>query len=75
MAVKIVKYSEKSVAIFGDTKIIKEELKSIGSGFNRFLKNPDNQDEKLAGWILSIKRLETLTGLLSALNMNFSVKL
>lgn len=72
--ITIVKYSEKSIALFGETKLIKDELKSIGAKFNRFLKNPDNEDEKLAGWILSTKKLDTVIETLTGIGVEFENK-
>lgn len=44
----LVEYSEKAVAVFGDTKPIKNELKAMGGRFNsRLIFN----GQKLAGWI------------------------
>lgn len=47
--VTLVNYSDKAIALFGDTKSIKEQLKSIGARFNPFL---NNNGVKQAGWIL-----------------------
>lgn len=46
---EVVQYSEKAVAIFGDTRTIKEQLKSIGARFNPSL---NREGKKVAGWIL-----------------------
>ena len=47
---KLVEYSDKSLAVFGDTKPIKEELKAMGGKFNsRLTFNGD----RLAGWIFT----------------------
>lgn len=46
-------YSPKSVAVFGKTQAIKEELKAMGGKFNARL---TYQGEKLAGWIFHISR-------------------
>jgi len=44
----MVEYSAKAVAVFGDTKSIKDELRAMGGRFNsRLTFNGD----KLAGWI------------------------
>jgi len=75
MSVKIVKYSEKSIAVFGEeTKNIKEDLKSIGAKFNRFLKSPENENEKMAGWIFSIKKLDKVVETLTKNNVEFENK-
>jgi hypothetical protein len=44
----IVSYSEKSVAIFGDTKGIKEQLAAMGGCFNKYL---TQNGQKSAGWV------------------------
>lgn len=48
--VEIVDYSEKAVAVFGDTKAIKDTLKQLGGRFNRAL---SRSGQKCAGWIFS----------------------
>jgi len=45
-----VNYSERSFAIFGETKQIKEKLKMLGGRFNPFL---NYNGSKAAGWIFS----------------------
>ncbi len=49
----VVQYSEKSIAIFGDTYHIREHLKSIGARFNNYLKY---NGEIRTGWILPKSR-------------------
>ena len=44
----MVEYSEKAVAVFGETKAIKDELKAMGGRFNSRL---TFNGKKLAGWI------------------------
>ncbi len=44
----IVSYSEKSVAIFGDTKAIKDQLAALGGRFNKYL---TQNGQKSAGWV------------------------
>ena len=44
----IIQYSQRSIAVFGDTKSIKEELKKMGGVFNSSLKY---NDQKRPGWI------------------------
>jgi hypothetical protein len=46
----LVEYSTKAVAVFGDTKSIKNELKAMGGRFNSRL---TFNGKKLAGWIFS----------------------
>ncbi len=47
-ACTMVEYSDKAVAVFGDTKTIKDELRAMGGRFNARL---TFNGEKLAGWI------------------------
>lgn len=59
---EIVDYSEKAIAVFGDTKSIKEELKALGGKFNHALKN---NGEKRAGWIFPKKQADKVRALLA----------
>jgi len=49
--ISCVEYSEKSFAIFGDTRPYKDAFIKIGGKFNRNLKHPQNADEIAPGWI------------------------
>lgn len=49
----IVNYSEKSVAVFGDTKSIKEQLAALGGRFNKYL---IQNGQKCAGWVFPISK-------------------
>ena len=53
--VEIIEYSEKAIAVIGDTKPIKAELKDMGGRFNKWLKHPET-GEHLMGWIFSKKK-------------------
>ncbi|MBD8389188.1 hypothetical protein [Dysgonomonas sp. BGC7] len=46
----LVEYSEKAVAVFGETRAIKDELKAMGGKFNSRL---TFNGKRLAGWIFS----------------------
>lgn len=59
---EIVDYSEKAVAVFGDTKAIKDQLKELGGRFNPALKY---NGEKRAGWIFSKKQADKVRELLA----------
>jgi hypothetical protein len=48
----IVDYSSRSLAVFGDTKPIKEELMNLGGRFNKYLKH---DGVTKAGWIFPLK--------------------
>ena len=58
---EIVNYSEKAIAVFGDTKAIKEQLKELGGRFNPAL---NYNGEKRAGWIFSKKQADKVRELL-----------
>ena len=51
---EIIKYTDKSVVIKGDTKKYKEDLKKLGGRWNPNL--TDKEGNKFGGWIFSIKR-------------------
>ena len=53
----LVEYSEKAVAVFGDTKPIKDDLKAMGGRFNSRL---TLNGQKLAGWIFPKTKEERL---------------
>jgi hypothetical protein len=55
-------YSERAVAIFGDTKPFKDQLLALGGKFNENLRRGD---EKVAGWIFPAKRAEELERFIS----------
>lgn len=63
-AVEIVDYSEKALAVFGETKEIKDQLKKLGGRFNPSLKH---NGEKRAGWIFSKKQAEAVRELVDFL--------
>ena len=58
MQIKAVVYSSKAIALIGDTKAIKDEIKTAGGRFNKFL-------ECGAGWIFSRKSVDKVNALLS----------
>jgi len=56
---EIVDYSERAIALFGDTKEIKDTLKDLGGRFNPRL---SHNGSKQAGWIFDpVKREELET--------------
>lgn len=58
----LVEYSEKAVAVFGETRAIKEELKAMGGKFNPRL---TLNNMKQAGWIFSKSKREELATVLT----------
>ncbi len=59
---EMVDYSEKAIAVFGDTKAIKEQLKELGGRFNPSL---NYNSEKRAGWIFSKKKADEVRNLMA----------
>ncbi len=59
---EMVDYSEKAIAVFGDTKAIKEQLKELGGRFNPSL---NYNGEKRAGWIFSKKKADEVRNLMA----------
>lgn len=59
---EIVDYSGKAIAVFGDTKAIKEQLKELGGRFNPSL---NYNGEKRAGWIFSKKQADKVKELIA----------
>lgn len=57
----LVNYSDNAIALFGDTKAIKEKIKAIGGRFNPFL---SYNGQKQAGWILPATKTEQAINLI-----------
>lgn len=60
---EMVDYSEKAIAVLGDTKAIKEQLKKLGGRFNPSL---NYNGEKRAGWIFSKKKADEVRNLMAS---------
>ncbi|MDR2691189.1 MAG: hypothetical protein LBB73_02670 [Dysgonamonadaceae bacterium] len=58
----IVDYSEKALAVFGDTRAIKDRLKAWGGRFNPKL---THEGQKKAGWIFSKSKEQEVKNLLT----------
>ena len=58
----ITTYSQRSVAVFGDTYPFRKQLKEIGGKYNKFL---SYNEQKTPGWIFSLTKLEALEQLLN----------
>lgn len=50
----LIHYSEKSIALFGDTKPIKEDLKALGGRYNANL-HPFGEESRVPGWVFPKK--------------------
>lgn len=60
----LMQYSEKCMALFGDTKPIKEKLKSIGGRFNPNL-HPFGNETSVPGWVFPMKHKQELEELIN----------
>ena len=58
----IINYSEKAIAVFGDTRRIKNFLNALGGRFNSKL---TYQDERCAGWVFSKTKEQEVRNLLT----------
>jgi hypothetical protein len=58
----IVDYSQKALAVFGNTRPMKEELKALGGRFNPKL---THKGTKKAGWIFSKSKEQEVRNLLT----------
>jgi hypothetical protein len=58
----IVDYSPKALALFGDTRPMKEKLKALGGRFNPKLMH---EERKKAGWIFAKSKEQELRNLLT----------
>lgn len=65
--IRLVDYSEKAIALYGDTKDYKDELKNLGGYYNPRLRDG-------AGWIFSKKRIPALKKLLGSYLQNENVE-
>ena len=59
---QIVDYSDKAVAVFGDTKAIKDKLRALGGRFNMYL---TLNGQRSAGWIFQKSKVQELRTLLA----------
>jgi hypothetical protein len=57
MSIEIVDYSEKAIAVFGDTKPLRKAFAEHGGRFNRFLKL---NGEPTPGWVFSRRRIDEI---------------
>jgi hypothetical protein len=69
--VSLVDYSNNSVAVFGNTKIIKDALKKIGGRFNPSLMDPTT-NQKSAGWVFAKTKKDTVDQLLRTLIVSYT---
>ena len=48
---QVIDYTEKAIAVIGETKNFKDTLGSLKGKFNPSLRDPNNKENKIAGWI------------------------
>ena len=63
--IEIVDYTDKSIAVFGNTFMIKDKLKEHGAKYNANLKKGD---EKAPGWILVKAKKEEVVKIVGELD-------
>jgi hypothetical protein len=63
MSISIVNYSEKAIAVFGNTKDIKDHLLALGGKFNPSLKQ---NDERVPGWVFPNSKKEEVRKIITA---------
>jgi hypothetical protein len=59
---ELVNYSDKALAIFGDTRPIRDKLKALGGRFNPCL---TNKGQRVAGWIFPIAKQDQILSILN----------
>lgn len=62
--IELIQYSDKAIAVTGDTRTIKEELKAIGGRFNARLTDPKTGN-KFMGWVFQKCKEEKVKNLLN----------
>ena len=72
MDFEIIDYTEKSIAIFGDTRSIKDDLKALGGRFNPRL---NYNGGKAAGWIFPIDMRDQIEELLEMSDEDTDIEL
>lgn len=63
MSISIVNYSEKAIAVFGNTKDIKDHLSALGGKFNPSLKQ---NDERVPGWVFPNSKRDEVKKIITA---------
>jgi hypothetical protein len=63
MSISIVNYSEKAIAVFGNTKDIKDHLSALGGKFNPSLKQ---NDERVPGWVFPNSKKEEVRKIITS---------
>lgn len=64
LKLSLIQYSDKCIAVFGDTKTIKNELKALKGRFNPSL-HPFGTESSVPGWIFPLKAQEEVQKLVN----------
>ena len=63
---KAIQYTERCIAVIGDTKPLKEQLKQAGGKFNPYLKV---NGSIVAGWVFSVNRKDQIVGIIEGVTI------
>jgi hypothetical protein len=64
ITLEVIAYSERAIAVFGDTKPVKDQLSDLKGKFNRFL---TYKGAKTPGWIFSKKQADAVNAFVKSL--------
>jgi len=65
---QVIDYTEKAIAVIGETKNFKDTLGSLKGKFNPSLRDPNNKDNKIAGWIFPKTKKEEIEKVINDAN-------
>jgi hypothetical protein len=65
---QVIDYTEKAIAVIGDTKLFKDTLSSLKGKFNPSLRDPNNKENKIAGWIFPKTKKDEIEKVISDAN-------
>ena len=63
---KAIQYTERCIAVIGDTKPLKDQLKQAGGKFNPYLKV---NGATVAGWVFSVNRKDQIAGIIEGVTI------
>ena len=63
---KAIQYTERCIAVIGDTKPLKDQLKQAGGKFNPYLKV---NGSTVAGWVFSVNRKDQIAGIIDGVTI------
>jgi len=65
---QVIDYTEKAIAVIGETKNFKDTLGSLKGKFNPSLRDPNNKENKIAGWIFPKTKKEEIEKVINDAN-------